>query len=932
MTTPARLTVFTSTVPERLTKLWMLDKEGQPTKISGGEMVRGSARIATVESVDAFAALLQSLTHAEALTYGIPAADGPVMTRKAWIEAGKPSHVICRTKERMQWPDGPGVFYLDHDIPKNGKAPLTRTELIAALETVCPALAECGLVHWQSSSSMIFNDGTGEMVRGEGGQRIYFIVENAVDIPAAGERLQTLLWAHGYGHVEISAAGSLLPRTIFDASVWQVNRFDFAAGAACMAPLVQRRGAPFVRPGRAVRLLADIPAPTETEEGQARLALDNAKAAASPKAAGVKEAHIAVMAKRIAGEGAQPDEIRRATEIALRAVDGGSLAGDFKITVIVDGEAKEFPVLHVIDNAAEFHGADTLDPVEPDYDRGRPVGRLYLIGSTPRLYSFAHGGRTFRLLRNPAMIEVAVGRESYVDERVMDAMRLSHSFYEQSGRLIQMDGDEMQTVTEHSLLYWMRANCAFYTRRLKQGVVVDTPVAASPQTARVILSIGSQRRIPVLRAIVTAQTLTLDGAIICENGFNAESGLLLRIDEDNILRLPDTPTIEDAQAAVERIMHPFRHFPFVTVCDRSIMLASILSATVRTAMDTCPGFGFDAPIQGSGKTLLAKSVHAIATGTRGNVKPHVGGHDDEEIRKRILSILMAGDRCVVWDNIVGLFNSEAMAALLTASEYSDRFLGKTQTVTAPNTALWLFTGNNLQMSGDMPRRVFRCRIDPRTEEPYAREFDFDPESFCIQRRHEIVRDALTIIKAWMAAGRPMAPGRTASFEQWDLLVRQPIAWLAAYDEHLADPMEAMREGQAADPENASWGDFLEALHRRFHGDEFIVRDVLAVYDKVEAERRGREEFKTFSTDEATIHETILDALTSRRDITAKRIGRFFANRLDKISRGLRLVRLAKERDCVKWAVQGEKRTTGTLFEDSKAQNATNMGATAYEEF
>ena len=66
MTTPARLTVFTSTVPERLTKLWMLDKEGQPTKISGGEMVRGSARIATVESVEAFAALLQSLTHAEA--------------------------------------------------------------------------------------------------------------------------------------------------------------------------------------------------------------------------------------------------------------------------------------------------------------------------------------------------------------------------------------------------------------------------------------------------------------------------------------------------------------------------------------------------------------------------------------------------------------------------------------------------------------------------------------------------------------------------------------------------------------------------------------------------------------------------------------------------------------------------------------------------
>ena len=102
--------------------------------------------------------------------------------------------------------------------------------------------------------------------------------------------------------------------------------------------------------------------------------------------------------------------------------------------------------------------------------------------------------------------------------------------------------------------------------------------------------------------------------------------------------------------------------------------------------------------------------------------------------------------------------------------------------------------------------------------------------------------------------------------------------------------------------------------------------------QLEYERRDREAFKTASPDEVTIHETILDALSSRRDITAKRIGRFFANRLDKISRGLRLVRLAKERDCVKWAVQGEKRTTATLLVDSKAQNATAMEAAPYDEF
>ncbi len=40
--------------------------------------------------------------------------------------------------------------------------------------------------------------------------------------------------------------------------------------------------------------------------------------------------------------------------------------------------------------------------------------------------------------------------------------------------------------------------------------------------------------------------------------------------------------------------------------------------------------------------------------------------------------------------------------------------------------------------------------------------------------------ALTIIRAWIAVGRPrLAEGSTASFEAWDELVRQPVLWVAA---------------------------------------------------------------------------------------------------------------------------------------------------------
>ncbi len=100
----------------------------------------------------------------------------------------------------------------------------------------------------------------------------------------------------------------------------------------------------------------------------------------------------------------------------------------------------------------------------------------------------------------------------------------------------------------------------------------------------------------------------------------------------------------------------------------------------------------------------------------------------------------------------------------------------------PNRALLLVTGNNISTRGDTFRRVLKCRLDAKVEIPYLRTFSLNPREYCIAHRHEMVVAALTIIRAWFAAGCPPgADGRTASFEDWDRLVRQPLAWLAKSD-------------------------------------------------------------------------------------------------------------------------------------------------------
>lgn len=68
------------------------------------------------------------------------------------------------------------------------------------------------------------------------------------------------------------------------------------------------------------------------------------------------------------------------------------------------------------------------------------------------------------------------------------------------------------------------------------------------------------------------------------------------------------------------------------------------------------------------------------------------------------------------------------------------------------------------------------------EQPFTREFAFNPLDNVIQNRQQMVVAALTIVRAFrFAAGRPSPPQaawRRSSL--WDNLVRQPLCWLRKF--------------------------------------------------------------------------------------------------------------------------------------------------------
>ena len=823
---PAVVTVVQADVPEILTKRISL-KEGALKKEGGGVLVSGYASVREIRNLSEFADLLTSLGPDQALIYGRPEADEIALTTQAdWEHRGKPDDVIPRTNETFSWPEGPGILMMDYDPSDDGTEPLSPQELIDAIKSAAPGMSSAEMLTLPSASSWIENTETGELLQGQSGQRVYLMVEDARDIPRAGPVLFDKLWLAGHGYMKVSSSGSLLPRTLIDAMVWQSSRLDFAAGAKCEGPLVQDRGEPTLIAGAVTRLdtvkaLPDLsPHEVKVVEGLKKAAREEK----NEEAAAARADWLDRQARKMVGDTAGEDEIAIAKEQAAAVLEGGPLSGDFVLEVATENGIEAVTVAEILSAPERYDRARTRDPLEPEYDDGRLVGMLFLAGPVKTLHSFARGGARYQLAGTVENIQVMAGQLAGAVDATLDVLRAHPDVFDFGEELVLHDAGRLYVQMEHSLNQFL-GSVIQYTKSDRHGRLskIDPPT----NLARRILALKARRGLKPLSGVITAPTLRLDGSVLEKPGYDPATQLVYhRTEGDDHFDVPKTPTIDDCRAALKTLWSPFREFPFVDAVDQSVMLTALLTAAVRAVLPTAPAFAFDAPIQGSGKTLLAACVSAMAGDANPSVHPHA--YEEDEIRKRLFAVLHKGTRAMIWDNVLGVFNSASMAALLTSSEYSDRVLGKSHSVTLPNRLLVCITGNNLVLAGDMPRRVLTARIDPQTDTPHAREFDLDPKAYVVENRMELVRAALTLMRGWLASEGKPPKGRMASFEDWNDLVRNTVAWIgdAVEPGHWVDPMEAITRGLENDPENDALSELLAALEDNFGHAEFRSGEVM----------------------------------------------------------------------------------------------------------
>ncbi|MBK5938124.1 hypothetical protein [Halochromatium roseum] len=389
--TPIRLTRITA-ASGRTSKLFRRDDDGSLVKLGAGNVTQGTAARVTVDGLPGLAALLDSLDTNEAVAFGVHNATTDTAPLTIAAKLSRSPGAVARARQCFEFAQGePGVLMCDLD-----GCTLTPSEAIATLRALHPALASADIL-WRASSSSGIYSLDDQIDTGLNGQRCYVIIDDAARIPEAAETIRKAMWAAGHGRIEIGRVGQLLERGLLDFTVYQPERFDFAAAPILLDGLGRAVPEPFISRGNGDGLLhADaltIDDATAARADQAKAEAVNA-AKHSPERAAIKGAYVEAEAKRTAKrDGISEGDARARIE---RRIETGELTPADRL---LGEHGREVRVSELIANPASYHNTRFADPLEPDYRADRRVAVFFANpDGSLTLFSHAHGGRTYRIV------------------------------------------------------------------------------------------------------------------------------------------------------------------------------------------------------------------------------------------------------------------------------------------------------------------------------------------------------------------------------------------------------------------------------------------------------------------------------------------------------------------------------------------------------
>ncbi len=398
-----------------------------------------------------------------------------------------------------------------------------------------------------------------------------------------------------------------------------------------------------------------------------------------------------------------------------------------------------------------------------------------------------------------------------------DLLAITGDIFEKNRSLIQVkrgaDGKLfIREMTKEAVIHLAHNHCQPFRMVQQKQNTVEVPITLPMDVAALYLDLHDWQ-VPPIAGIATSPLLHDDGSIVAKQGYDKATQTYC--DCRTVVEVAACPTLEEARAALQMLRKTFATFPFADAVmvqrgplkyidlnqparlHESTFLAGLLTGVCRPSLWFSPALLFDAPSingSGSGKGKLAWAVSHIAFGF--SPRKSGKGHEMAEFDKRLVGKLIGCDPVVFFDNINGTaLRSDTLASVITERPAEVRVLGTSTMQEVNSSALIILTGNGLNVSEDLARRILKVRLDAQMEDPEARPFPPGFENEIEKRRNELLAACLTIWRWGRQNRNQLVTGLPAGgFETWAEWVRDPLLTLGC-----ADAVAGMRAAKQRDP-------------------------------------------------------------------------------------------------------------------------------------
>ncbi len=489
--------------------------------------------------------------------------------------------------------------------------------------------------------------------------------------------------------------------------------------------------------------------------------------------------------------------------------------------------------------------------------------------------------------RMKPVIRVVAGEIHRVADAAEQELAQSQRYYQRGNLIVVVSHDPgtreicIQGISKPALVRALASTAVWerFDGRVGDWVRIDPP----ERHASVLFDATNYTYLPVLNGLARQPYLRFDGSFVNIPGYDLTTGMFGVFDSSKFL-VPENPTRQEAEQALSTLQDLLVEFHFASESDQAAALAAILTAAIRPSLSLAPMFHVRAHAVGSGKSYLCELLTAFAASQRGT--PTTFPAEDEECRKLLLAEFLRAPAVIEFDNLTSdLLAHKSLCTALTSEFMSGRILGVSKTATVSTRTLFLSSGNNVGPIQDMARRCITIRLDPAVEIPAARTFKRPGlVRELIRDRERYVSAALTIIRAWIAAGKPKADCKPlASYGDWSDLCRQPLLWLGC-----ADPTTSIFEALSEDPDRETLGRLLNAWQEAFGKMPTMVRDAVNRINRIHDDE---------------LQEILHDIAGERGEINRRRLGWWIRRHAGRIVNGLRFVRCSGNSSAERWRVE-----------------------------